>query len=149
MIALMALSVPAAAQAQIFQGRIDELKARTMLVESAIAQAGAGEDRSCGALRPAESQATSNADYVATASEWQSKPGLSDTTYWRLGKVVREGAPLVARGLLDVAGAYQRWGCKDDAKRVYLQVISTFTGSNYAAYRELASEGLADLRAGN
>jgi hypothetical protein len=149
MIALMALSVPAAAQA--LPGAtttIGEISRLTNTATSRISTLEQLGDKSCSGLKPSEKLTDGALDLVSQASrELTARPGAHQVTIWNLTKILNEGGPIVAQSYLDLAGAYQRWGCKDDAKRVYLQVISTFTGSNYAAYRELASEGLADLRA--
>ena len=47
---------------------------------------------------------------------------------------------------LDAADAAASYGCPDLAKAIYQNVIRTYVGSGYAAYRQRAEIGLDDLR---
>jgi hypothetical protein len=52
-----------------------------------------------------------------------------------------------ASWFLDAADAAASHGCPDRAKAIYHYVIATYIGSGYAAHRQRAEIGLADLRA--
>jgi hypothetical protein len=61
--------------------------------------------------------------------------------------VTEDVLPRGASTLLDVADAAAEHNCPDLAKDIFNRVIAVFVGSNYAAYRQRAEIGLADLRA--
>jgi hypothetical protein len=52
-----------------------------------------------------------------------------------------------AEMMLDVADRAQKKGCLDVADQTHRQVIANYIGSGYAAYRQRAEIGIADIRA--
>lgn len=84
---------------------------------------------------------------VTNASTQLGKPEWGRVGRWAFTETLTRGAPIAAQAQLDFAAAYLVGGCPVAAKQVYQDVLGTFTGANYQAYREQAMMGLADIRA--
>jgi hypothetical protein len=136
---------PAAAQAP--DTVINSIRAETTAAAQARSVWLTSTDRQCAQLATSEAHTDAALQIVMQWSARLSSPSSGRTSQWLAGKVLDAGGPIVASSMLQLGDTYMAGKCVTEAKRVYQQVIATFTGSNYTAYRELASEGLADIRA--
>jgi hypothetical protein len=93
------------------------------------------------AMFKGEPRGSCQSPHLARASQVSSE----DTLVKAAGahtKALYENAELT----LEVADAAADAGCPEQARALYREVIRTFTGSGYAAHRQRAEIGLAELR---
>lgn len=106
------------------------------------------EGRTCSGLSGAETLVQKMKSSSDRAYILQNSPDISTSSRERYRNADIAGTPIFISTYLDLADAYLLGGCFKEANIIYRDVIHTYTGSSYAAFRERAAIGVDDVRAG-
>jgi hypothetical protein len=82
------------------------------------------------------------------AHELQDSADVSSAARERYREADSYGTPIFLGSYLDIADAYLTANCFKEANGIYRGVIRQYIGNSYAAFRERASIGIDDVRAG-